>query len=348
MEKTRLGSTELIVTRTGFGALPIQRVQMDEAVTILRRALDAGINFYDTARGYTDSEEKLGRAFSDIRENVIIATKTGATTKEDVLEHVETSLRYLRTDYVDLLQLHNPNPLPDPTDPESAYTGLVEARRKGMTRFIGISSHRLEVARTAVTSGLYESLQYPLCYLSSEEDLQVIELCQQANIGLIAMKPLCGGLLTDLRPAFAFLRQYENVIPIWGIQRMSELEQLVELDAHTPVLDSELLRIIERDRKELSDQFCRCCGYCLPCPADIPIPMAARMHLLLRRMPWEPFVTDHWYEAMHKVENCTDCGQCVAKCPYGLDPRVLMKRALIEYDAFYQSHASGQPSSERK
>jgi aryl-alcohol dehydrogenase-like predicted oxidoreductase len=348
VEKVKLGSTELVVTRSGFGALPIQRVDINEAVKILRTAFESGINFFDTARAYTDSEEKLGRALKDVRDKVIIATKSGATTRTGVINDLEASLSNLKTDYVDLLQLHNPIPLPDPNDPESAYAGLLEAQQKGMARFIGITSHRLDIAKAAVNSGLYKTMQYPLCYLSSKEDLELIGLCREANVGLIAMKPLCGGLLTNLRPAFTFFRQYDNVIPIWGIQRMSELEELLELEANPPTINAELEQIIEKDRAELSGQFCRCCGYCPPCPVEIPIPMAARMHLLLRRMPWQPFLSDHWYQAMHKVEECTACGKCTEKCPYNLDPPTLMKRALAEYKAFYQKHAPTLSAEERK
>jgi uncharacterized protein len=338
METTTLGRTGLTVSRTAFGALPLQRVEMPEAVRILRRAYDAGITFYDTARVYTDSEEKIGRALSDVRGNIIIATKSGASTKSKVLEHLETSLRNLRTDYVDVMQLHNPDAVPDPNDPESAYAGLLEARQKGMVRFLGISNHRREVAESAIASGLFDTLQYPLSYLSSEDDLAVISKCRDADIGIIAMKALAGGLITDARIAYAFMRQHENLVPIWGIQRMSELEEFIELEANPPVLDDEMLAAIEHDRKELAADFCRACGYCLPCPQEIPIPMVARMSLLVRRMPYEQFLTEGWREKMHRVENCTDCGHCRAHCPYGLDTPALLKRQLAEYDAFCQQH----------
>lgn len=342
MQTTTLGRTNLRVTKTAFGVLPLQRVAMDEAVCILRRALDLGINFYDTARGYTDSEEKIGRAFEGMRDSVIIATKTWATTREGVIESLSTSLRCLRTDYVDLLQLHNPRTLPDPDDPDSSYAGLIEAQQKGMTRFIGVTSHSRERAMEAVRSGLYDTLQFPLCHLSSDEDLALIEMCARADVGLIAMKPLSGGLITNARAAFAFFQQYDNVIPIWGIQRMSELEELAALDATPPRLDASLLDEIEKDRRELAGSFCRACGYCLPCPADIPIPMAARMQLCLRRMPWQQFMTDDWYEKMHRVEKCQDCGHCRQHCPYGLDPPAMLRAALADYEAFYQAH-KGSP-----
>lgn len=338
METTRLGRTDMMVTRTSFGALPLQRTDVDEAARILRRACDAGINFFDTARGYSDSEEKIGRALSDVRDSIIIATKNGATTRSALLDQLETSLRALRTDYVDLLQLHNPGTLPDPDDPDSSYAGLLIARKAGKVRRIGISNHRRDVALAAVESGLYDTVQYPICHLSSPEDLALIEHCSSADVGFIAMKALSGGLITNARAAFAFFRQYQHAVPIWGIQRMSELEEFIALEAYPPSLD-EMLPVIEQDRRELAGDFCRACGYCMPCPQEIPISMAARMSLLLRRMPYQGFLTDRWHEQMHRIERCTECGHCREHCPYGLDPPALLRKQLEDYEAFYREHA---------
>jgi len=334
MERIRLGRTGLMVTRTAFGVLPLQRVPLPEAVRILRRALDAGINFYDTARAYTDSEEKLGAAFDGLRDRVVLATKSGATTREAVLHDLETSLRNLRTDCVDVLQLHNPGIVPDPTDRESALAGARQAQREGKTRFIGFTNHSLARACAAADSGNYDTLQFPLTTLSAPADLELIGRCQKLDLGLIAMKPLSGGLLTDVRAVFAFFRQYPNVVPIWGIQRMAELEEFLSLEAAPPALDDTLRARIEQDRRELSHSFCRACGYCLPCAADIPIPMVARMPLLLRRMPFQQFLTPEWRERMNRVRACTNCGQCRKRCPYQLDPPALLRTALADYEAF--------------
>lgn len=338
MEVTRLGRTNLTVTRTAFGVLPLQRTDMDEAVKILKRAYDGGITFYDTARAYTDSEEKIGRALSGVRDKIIIATKSTATDKAGVLQHLETSLKTLKTDYVDILQLHNPGTVPNIDDPESSYAALVEAREKGMVRFLGFTNHSAERASEAIDSGLFDTLQYPLSMLSGADDLALIDKCRNADMGFIAMKPLGGGLITNARPAFAFLRQFENVVPIWGFQRMHELEELLELDANPPMLDDELQAIIDKDKKELAGEFCRACGYCLPCPSEIPIPMAGRMSLLLRRMPYQQFLTNEWYTRMHKVNDCIECGNCKDRCPYHLDIPNLLKKMLKDYQEFYQSH----------
>ena len=334
METIRLGRTNLTVTRTAFGVLPLQRAPLPEATRIFQRAYDAGITFYDTARAYTDSEEKIGHALGGVRDKIVIATKSGATTKAGVLADLQTSLRNLRTDYVDILQLHNPAALPDPADPDSAYAALREARDQGMIRFLGITNHSLSLAVAAAESGLFDTVQFPLSYLSSAEDLGLIDCCSAHDVGLIAMKALAGGLITNARPAFAFLRQYANVVPIWGFQRMAELEEMLALDADPPALDDALQAIIARDRRELGGDFCRACGYCLPCPAEIPIPMAARMGLLLRRMPYQQFMSDHWQATMARINDCRNCGNCTSHCPYGLDTPAVLRKALGEYEAF--------------
>lgn len=336
MEKVQLGRTGLMVTRTAFGALPIQRADFEQAKNILRRTFECGINFFDTARNYSDSEEKIGLALADRRNEIVIATKSSATTADKLFSDLETSLANLRTDYVDILQLHNPSSFPDPNDKKGAYAGMVKAREKGMVRFIGISSHRLALSRQVVASGLYDTLQYPFCHLASEGELSLAEQCKQENIGFIAMKALSGGLINNAAAAFAFLRQYQNVVPIWGIQTLNELEQFIELEKNPPALDRELQQQIDQDRKELSGAFCRACGYCMPCPVEIPISMAARMSLLLKRAPWQNFVTPEWQEKMARIENCTECGQCRSHCPYELDTPALLKKELRFYRAFLE------------
>lgn len=334
MQYTILGRTGLRVSRTAFGVLPIQRVSFDEARLLLRKAYEHEINFFDTARAYTDSEEKIGYALADVRAQVIIATKTSANDAAGLREQLEISLRNLKTDYVDLLQLHNPLHLCTPDGPDSVYQALVEAREQGKTRFIGITSHRLDVARAAVASGWYDTVQFPLSAISSPDDLRLIDDCRARDIGLIGMKALCGGLLTNAAAAFAFLRQYADVVPIWGFQREYELDELLAFEQSPPPLDAAMWEAIERDRAELRGDFCRACGYCLPCPAQIPIPMAARMSLLLRRMPYAQFLEEDWQQQMANIEHCTDCGHCSAHCPYGLDTPRLLRKMLEDYREF--------------
>jgi len=338
LKKITLGRTELKVTRTAFGALPIQRVDLVTARAILRRAHGDGINLFDTAHGYTDSEEKIGDALAEVRGEIHIATKSPATDRAGVLRDVELSLQRMRTDHVDILQLHNPAPLPDPNDPESAYAGLAEARRKGMTRFIGISNHRPDVARQVVECGLYDTLQFPLNGISSPEEFAVARLCAERNVGFMAMKPMCGGLLKSPLITFAAFREFPNVAALWGIQRMEELDEIARLEANPPPMTAELREMVETERRELGGEFCRGCGYCLPCPAEIPINFAARMGLVVRRLPWRPFVTPEWQEKMSRIEKCQDCGGCRDRCPYHLDTPKLLRKALAEYRIFCEEH----------
>ncbi|MBU3099993.1 MULTISPECIES: aldo/keto reductase [Clostridium] len=335
MDKIKLGRTNLMVTRSSFGALPVQRVSFDEAKNILRKAYDNGINFFDTARAYSDSEEKIGYSLADVRENIIIATKTHAKDRKTLLEHLQTSLKNLKTDYIDIYQLHNPDVLPDPKDPEGLYAGLLEAKKRGLIRFIGITNHKLKNAMDAAASGLYDTIQFPLCSLSSDDDLLLIKECKKRNIGLIAMKALSGGLITDASSAFAFLRQFDNVVPIWGIQRETELDEFITLEKNPPLLDDIMWSIINKDRSELSGDFCRGCGYCLPCPAGIEIPTSARISLLLKRAPYQGFLEDSFKEKMELINNCINCGHCKNHCPYKLDTPNLLKRELKNYSEFY-------------
>lgn len=338
MDKIRLGRTNLMVTRSGFGCLPIQRVSLEEARTILRKAYDNGINFFDTARVYSDSEEKIGYSLSDVRKDIIIATKSPAKDKKTLFEHLETSLKNLKTDYVDILQLHNPVTLPDPEDPEGLYAGLLEAKKKGLVRFVGITNHRIKNALEAAASGCYDTIQFPLSSLSADNDLKLIEECKKRDLGVIAMKALSGGLITNAASTFAFLRQFDNAVPIWGIQRESELDEFIALEKNPPVLDETMWAVINKDRSELAGDFCRGCGYCLPCPANIEIPTSARITLLLYRSPYQGFLKDDFKEKMERINNCIGCGHCKNHCPYKLDTPNLLKRELKSYNEFYAQH----------
>lgn len=338
MDQIRLGRTELYVSKTAFGALPIQRISHADAVKLVRRAYESGINYFDTANAYTDSEEKLGAALHDVRHEVIISTKSGGGDKKTVQAHIEESLRRLQTDYIDLFQFHNPAQLPDPEDPDGPFAAVLEAKQKGYIRHIGITNHRLKVACAAIDSGNFETMQFPFCYLAAPQDLEIVEKCKAADMGFIAMKGLSGGLLNNAEACYAFMQEYPNVVPIWGIQREEELDQWLELTARDPHVTPEIQAVIDKDRKELAGNFCRSCGYCLPCTAGIDIPQAARMSALLRRSPYQPYMSDEWYAKMHKIEECVHCNACKSRCPYGLDTPALLQAMLKDYDAFYAEH----------
>ncbi len=334
MRKVTLGSTNITVNFNGFGVLPIQRVPMQEAKTILRKAYDNGVDFYDTARGYTDSEEKIGYALSDVRDKIILATKTPSTTPEGIRADIATSLAMLKTDYVDIYQLHNPAFCPKLNDGTGVYETMLELKAEGKIRHIGITNHRMHVAIEAANSGLYETIQFPFCYLADEKEIELVKLCREKNIGFICMKALSGGLITDSATAYAYLAQYDNVLPIWGIQRESELDEFLSYHDNEPAMDDARVAYIEKERLELCGDFCRGCGYCLPCPADINIPIAARMALLLRRAPTKKHLSDEGRESMNKINDCINCGNCVAHCPYGLDTPDLLRRNLVDYMNF--------------
>jgi predicted aldo/keto reductase-like oxidoreductase len=338
-DMVRLGSTEINVPKNAFGVLPIQRVTKEEAVKLLRKGYDHGMRFFDTARSYTDSEEKVGEAFQEIRHNLYIATKSGASTGEALKKDLETSLRNLKTDYIDLYQFHNPAFCPKPGDGSGLYEAALEAKESGKIRHIGITNHRLKVAWDAINSGLYETLQFPFSYLATEQDIHLVQACRKADIGFIAMKALSGGLITNSAAAYAYLDQFDNVLPIWGIQREAELDEFLSYMEQPPVMNESLQAIIDQDRAELMGDFCRGCGYCMPCPAGIEINNCARMSLLIRRSPSAAQLTPHSQQNMKKIEDCLHCGQCKAKCPYGLDTPALLEKNYKDY----QEILAGKP-----
>lgn len=330
MRYTTLGRTGISATRTAFGALPIQRLSDDGAVTILRAAADAGINYFDTARAYTDSEKKIGMAFGGSREGIVIATKTGAKTAAALEADLSASLENLKVDAIDVYQFHNPPFVPVPGGEDGLYDAAVRARDAGKIRFIGITQHTLDLAFEAVNSGLYDLLQYPFNHLASEREEQLVNLCREKGVGFVAMKALSGGLITDASIPFMYISQFENVVPIWGLQNMWELEQLVGFEAEPPVMDEAMRERMRADREELVGAFCRSCGYCLPCPVGIPIHNANRMKQLMSRSPVDQWLTEEWREGMARIENCTKCGLCSSRCPYHLKPYETIP-AQLEY-----------------
>ena len=197
MTRITFGSTGIVIEKNGFGCLPIQRISRQEAADLLHRAVDGGINFFDTARAYSDSEEKMGYAFRGMRDKVVIASKSGALTGEKLTRDLDTSLKELGTDYIDIYQFHNPPFCPKPGGEDGLYDAALEAKKQGKIRHIGISNHRLPVAHEAIDSGLYETLQFPYSYLSGEKDQELVDKCREKGMGFIAMKGMAGGLLRD-------------------------------------------------------------------------------------------------------------------------------------------------------
>jgi aryl-alcohol dehydrogenase-like predicted oxidoreductase len=334
MDQVILGTTGITVNKNGFGALPIQRISKEEAAVLLRKAYHNGVTFFDTARFYSDSEAKIGYALSEVRSKIYIASKTMTTKVEEFWSQLNTSLSELKTDYLDLYQFHNPSFCPKPGDGTGLYEAMLEAKAKGMIRHIGITNHRLPVAVEAAESGLYETIQFPFSYLASDKEFELVKLCKEKGIGFIAMKALSGGLISNSAAAYAYLMQFSNVLPIWGIQKEQELEEIISYQEHPPVMDEEISALIKIDRKELGKDFCRGCGYCLPCPAEIDIPTSARMSLMIRRAPTSLYLNDTWKEKMMKIENCIHCEHCKNHCPYGLDTPKLLEENWADYKNF--------------
>ena len=336
MQTVRLGRTNITVNKNGFGALPIQRTEKEGAVRILRKAYENGFNYFDTARLYSDSEEKLGEALSSVRavrENIVISTKTMSTDTEGFWRDLNESLKLLKTDYIDIYQFHNPSFCPKPDDGTGLYEAMLKAKEEGLIRHIGITNHRLGVAKEAVLSGLYETLQFPFSYLSTKEEIDLVELCRERDVGFICMKALAGGLITRADAAYAFLAEYP-VAPIWGIQHEWELDQFIALGKNPPKMTKELRDFIEKDRAELVGEFCRGCGYCMPCPQGIEINNCARMSLMIRRAPTAAQLTEANRAMMKKIEDCTGCGACAKKCPYGLNTPELLRKNYEDYKTF--------------
>lgn len=330
MREIVLGKTGIRTPQNAFGALPIQRIDTDAAVKLLRRAYEGGMTFFDTARAYSDSEEKVGKAFEGMRDKVFIASKTMAKTPEKFKEDLDTTLRNLRTDHLDIYQLHCVGQCYCPGDGTGMYEALLDAKAQGKILHIGITAHLIGVAEEIVQSGLYETLQFPFCYLATERDIKLVKDTSAAGMGFIAMKGLSGGLLTNADACMAFMSEYD-ALPIWGVQREEELDQWLSFFDKDISMTPEIKAFIDEDRKSLMGDFCRGCGYCMPCAAGIQINNCARMSQLIRRAPSANFLSEEWQGLMAKIEECIDCGACKKRCPYGLDIPSLLRKNLADY-----------------
>ncbi len=331
VKELTLGKTGIKTPQNAFGALPVQRDDIETSIKILRKAYEGGMTYFDTARAYSDSEEKIGLALSDVRDKIFIATKSGAKTPEEVKAQLDISLKNMKTDYIDVYQFHCSDVCYRPGDGSGMYELMEDLKRQGIIRHIGITAHKIGVAEECVESGLYETLQFPFSYLSGEREMNLVKRCKELNVGFVCMKALAGGLITDSKAAFAFISQFDNALPIWGIQREKELDEWLSYMDDAPEMDDDIRSFIEKEKEELSGDFCRGCGYCMPCPKGIQINNCARISLMVRRAPQQAWLNEYWQTEMERTKVCINCRQWGSKCPYGLDTRELLKKNYEDY-----------------
>jgi predicted aldo/keto reductase-like oxidoreductase len=338
MKTVRLGRTGLQVTRVGFGGIPIQRLSEEEAVRVVRRCLELGVRFVDTANSYTTSEERVGKALAASglsREQVVIATKTAARDRNTAWEHLELSLRRLDVDYVDLWQMHNVSTVAayeEVLGPGGAWEAAEQALEEGRTRHVGITSHSMDIALEAVPSGLFETVQFPFNFVTNEPADRLVPLALQHDVGFIAMKPFGGGMLANANLAIKYLLQFDHVVPDPGIERVEQIEEIATIVAGPWDLAPAEWQEIASIRQAVGVRFCRRCGYCEPCPEGVRISLVMNLPNLLRRMPRERFVSGRLAEAAQTGRHCIECGECEEKCPYMLPIREM----LVEHTELYE------------
>jgi len=328
MEKMRLGRTEMMVSKLGFGGIPIQRISEDAAVAIVKRCLELGITFLDTANAYTTSEERIGKAIEGRkRDEVIIATKSTSRSREGVSDHLRLSLEHLGVEYIDLYQFHQVGDfesLEIVLDPNGPMAVVEEAKKAGVVKHIGVTSHQIDVAKDLVKSDRFETMMFPFNFITSEPADELLPLCREHDVGFIAMKPLAGGMLDSVTISFKYLLQFPEVVTIPGIEKIHEIEEIAQvLDRPPELTEAERLEI-QRLRDELGTKFCRRCDYCQPCTEGIPISTVMVSSSALNRLPPERLFTGMFADAVEKAVNCTDCGDCEERCPYHLPIREMM------------------------
>jgi predicted aldo/keto reductase-like oxidoreductase len=334
MRYLRLGKTGLEISEVGFGAIPIIRLSMDEAVQVLRRAYDRGVTFYDTAHLYLDSEEKIGRAFAGLRHRVVLASKTIKRDGPGALEELELSLRRLQTDYLDLYQFHQ---LSQETDYQSliAPGGALEAVRRaqeaGKVRHLGVTSHSLEMAIKLVQTGLFSTIQFPFNFIEMEPREELHPKARELGLGILGMKPFAGGVVDNARIVFKFLRQFPDIVPLAGWDSVDRVDEVLDFyEAENEVM-AEDLALMEQYRQELGKLFCHRCEYCQPCPQGVNITPAMLYEIVAHRMG--PTKAAGFAEKiMESVRLCEECGECAERCPYHLPIPEILKKNLALYE----------------
>jgi len=336
MRYLKLGKTDLDISELGFGCIPIIRLSAEDAVKVLRRAFEKGITLYDTANAYLDSEEKLGRAICRMRDKVVIATKTLKRDRNSAQADIEMSLQRIGTDYIDLFQIHQVSQESDyeaVTGPSGALEAVVRAREEGKIRYIGVTSHSLEMALRLVKTGLFSTIQFPFNFIEDAPIKELHPCAREAGMGILAMKPFCGGVVDNAQVAFKFLRQFSDVIPLPGFDEVSQVDEVVGFYQKENSVSPADLTTMEKYRTELGKRFCRRCEYCQPCPQGVMITPAMGYPIIARRMS-PAKAAGFAAKAMESVLDCIDCGECAERCPYNLP----IPEMLQEHLAMYEKH----------
>jgi predicted aldo/keto reductase-like oxidoreductase len=330
LKTVKLAGTDLIVSEIGFGGIPIIPLPENEAVSIVKYCFDLGITFFDTANMYPTSEEKIGSALKTVRNKAVIATKTTQRDANGAATHIDSSLKQLKTDWIDIYQVHNVSnqeALQQILAPQGAYEAIARARDAGKIRFIGISSHSIQTAMEALKTGLFQTLQFPFNFIENDPQNELFPFACQNNIGIIGMKPLGGGLLERADLCFGFLQQHPHVVPIPGIRKRKEADQIIKLYRHRKKLSRSDLKEMQKIQTDLGEKFCHRCEYCMPCEQGVQIPSVLIFQAAAKRL--SPEGVSAWLgKAMESVAECIECGQCEEKCPYNLPIIDLLKENL--------------------
>ena len=335
MRYTMLGKTGMRISTVGFGGIPIQKVDVPAVRKLMQALADAGVNYIDTARGYTVSESYLGEALEGMRDKFVIATKSMSRTKEAMARDIETSLTNLRTDYIDLYQVHNPSlaDLEKVVAPGGALEALLEAKAAGKIGHIGVTAHMATVFERALSFDWVETIMFPYNIVETQGEA-LMRRCTEQNVGFICMKPLAGGALEDANLALRFIARNPDVsVVIPGMYDVREIEQNLAAICDTAPLTQAEKEKIETIRKELGTQFCRRCNYCQPCTAGIQISGIFVLEGYLRRYGLGDWAQQRYAGMAKKAGDCVGCGACEARCPYQLPIREMLARCKNEFGA---------------